>query len=159
MIHRGPDFLDVVWFVSLSSCGAPIELTGGKGGGGGAKSYDSEKARSFIINHPILSGMGSQRDVVYLGWPIAPSYMSPNEGGGGLQVSTNEYSCAHRAQIKRLEIELLIYLCSLVIVIHVFGEQSITSALITINQDAVLLLLSKYCIYISLCTCSFTAGI
>ncbi len=25
----------------------------------------------------------SQRDVVYLGWPIAPSYMSPNAGGGG----------------------------------------------------------------------------
>ncbi len=26
---------------------------------------------------------GLQRDVVYLGWPIAPSYMSPNVGGGG----------------------------------------------------------------------------
>ncbi len=27
-----------------------------------------------------------QRDVAYLAWPIAPSYMSPNEGGGrGLQ--------------------------------------------------------------------------
>jgi hypothetical protein len=25
---------------------------------------------------------GLQRDVVYLGWPIAPSYMSPNAGGG-----------------------------------------------------------------------------
>ncbi len=25
---------------------------------------------------------GSQRDVVYLGWPIAPSYMSPNAGVG-----------------------------------------------------------------------------
>ncbi len=24
---------------------------------------------------------GSQRDVVYIGWPIAPSYMSPNVGG------------------------------------------------------------------------------
>ncbi len=24
-----------------------------------------------------------QRDVVYLGWPIAPSYMSPNAGRGG----------------------------------------------------------------------------
>ncbi len=24
-----------------------------------------------------------QRDVVYLWWPIAPSYMKPNEGGGG----------------------------------------------------------------------------
>ncbi len=27
--------------------------------------------------------MGLQRDVVYLGWPIAPSYRSPNAGGGG----------------------------------------------------------------------------
>ncbi len=27
---------------------------------------------------------GSQRDVVYLGWPIAPSYMSPNVGGRGV---------------------------------------------------------------------------
>ncbi len=28
---------------------------------------------------------GSQRDVIYLGWPIEPSYMNPNagEGGGG----------------------------------------------------------------------------
>ncbi len=41
---------------------------------------------------------GSQRDVVYLGWPIAPSYMSPNAGGiRGL--AANEYSCAHGAQI------------------------------------------------------------
>ncbi len=30
-----------------------------------------------------------QRDVVYLGWPIAPAYMSPNAG-----VSANECSCA-----------------------------------------------------------------
>ncbi len=27
----------------------------------------------------ILAGKGLQRDVVYLGWPIAPSYMSPRE--------------------------------------------------------------------------------
>ncbi len=26
---------------------------------------------------------GFQRDIVYLGWPIAPSYRSPNSGGGG----------------------------------------------------------------------------
>jgi hypothetical protein len=26
---------------------------------------------------------GLQGDVVFLGWPIAPSYMSPNAGGGG----------------------------------------------------------------------------
>ncbi len=28
---------------------------------------------------------GSQRDVVYLSWPIAPSYLNPNAGGGGLR--------------------------------------------------------------------------
>jgi hypothetical protein len=32
---------------------------------------------------PMLLCRGSQRDVVYLGWPVAPSYMSPNTGGGG----------------------------------------------------------------------------
>jgi hypothetical protein len=45
---------------------------------------------------------GSQRDVVYLGLPIAPSYMSPNAGGwggGGCGVSANGYNCAHGAQI------------------------------------------------------------
>ncbi len=26
---------------------------------------------------------GLQRDAVYLGWPISPSYMSPDSGGGG----------------------------------------------------------------------------
>jgi hypothetical protein len=45
---------------------------------------------------------GSQRNVVYLGWPIAPSYMSPNAGRGGGRgcgVLANEYSCAIVAQI------------------------------------------------------------
>ncbi len=43
-----------------------------------------------------------QRNVVYLGWPIAPSYMSQNAvrgGGGSCGVSANKYSCAHGAQI------------------------------------------------------------
>ncbi len=31
----------------------------------------------------ISTSRGLQRDVVSLGWPIAPSYMSPNAGGGG----------------------------------------------------------------------------
>ncbi len=34
--------------------------------------------------------------VNFVGWPIAPSYMSPNAGGG---VSANEYSC-HRSPNK-----------------------------------------------------------
>ncbi len=41
---------------------------------------------------------GLQRDVVYLGWPIEPSYISPNAGGEGCGVSANEYSCPHGAQ-------------------------------------------------------------
>jgi hypothetical protein len=46
---------------------------------------------------------GSLRDVVYLGWPIAPSYMSPNVGGGGgcvglRSLSQNEYNCAHHVK-------------------------------------------------------------
>ncbi len=41
----------------------------------------------------------SQRDVVYLGWPVSPSYISPNVGEGCCGVSANEYSCAHEAQI------------------------------------------------------------
>ncbi len=48
----------------------------------------------------ICQTRGSQRDVVYLGWPIAPSYMSPKAGGGGSRgVSANEYSCANGAQL------------------------------------------------------------
>ncbi len=36
---------------------------------------------AFKIFHAFFS-RGSQRDVVYLGWRIAPWYMSPNAGGG-----------------------------------------------------------------------------
>jgi hypothetical protein len=36
-------------------------------------------------------------DVVYLGCPVALSYMSQMRGMG--EVSANEYSCAHGAQI------------------------------------------------------------
>jgi hypothetical protein len=50
--------------------------------------------------HSNLFARGSQRDVVYLGCPIATSYMSPNAGRGwDCGVSANEYSCAHRIQI------------------------------------------------------------
>jgi hypothetical protein len=41
--------------------------------------------------------LARRRDVVYLGWPIAPSHLSPIAGGCG--VSANEYICAHGAQI------------------------------------------------------------
>ncbi len=39
----------------------------------------------FLLVSKIVSvpTRGSERDVVYLGGPIAPCYMSPNAGGGG----------------------------------------------------------------------------
>ncbi len=49
--------------LSRSSCVSPVELTDGRGGeevGGGAKSYDSEKAWSSF-NHSILSGRNLSR--------------------------------------------------------------------------------------------------
>ncbi len=45
---------------------------------------------------------GSQRDVVFLGWPISPSYMSPHAGGGGAgyqPMCTAAHHNAHGAQI------------------------------------------------------------
>jgi hypothetical protein len=44
---------------------------------------------SFLLYYSIYKYIDMIRyltysgDVVYLGWPIAPSYMSPNAGGGG----------------------------------------------------------------------------
>ncbi len=35
----------------------------------------------FLIGWP--AGLCKSGDVVYIGWPISPSYMSPNAGGGG----------------------------------------------------------------------------
>ncbi len=44
---------------------------------------------------------GLQRDVVYLGWPIAPSYMSPNAAGGGGDAGSQPTStAAHRSPNK-----------------------------------------------------------
>ncbi len=40
-----------------------------------------------------------QRDVVYFGWPIAPSYMSPNAEGGG-SCGANKHSCVHSSPNK-----------------------------------------------------------
>ncbi len=41
---------------------------------------------SLVQIRCLCSGFrGSQKDIVYLGWPIAPSYMSPNARGGGLR--------------------------------------------------------------------------
>ncbi len=38
---------------------------------------------SSILFSKSVERRGSQRDVVYLGWPMAPAYMSPNAGGEG----------------------------------------------------------------------------
>jgi hypothetical protein len=48
----------------------------------------------LLFENEMLLCRGLQRDVAYLGWPIAPSYMSPNVSeGGSCGVSANEYSC------------------------------------------------------------------
>ncbi len=53
--------------------------------------------RCFHRKYVVWGGGGLQRDVVYLGWPIAPSYMSPNAGvGGSCGVSANEYSSTNK---------------------------------------------------------------
>jgi hypothetical protein len=64
MIYRGPSFLAVVLIgffppscqqivsFSPSSCVSLVELTERRGGGGGTKSHDSEKAWSSI-NHEL----------------------------------------------------------------------------------------------------------
>ncbi len=46
------------------------------------------------------SARGSKRDVVYLGKPIAPSYMSPNAGEGGVAFSQPMSTAVHRRQNK-----------------------------------------------------------
>jgi hypothetical protein len=59
-------------------------LDGGRGGGGRSNGVD--------MMEPMLAHMGDQVKIrglrkrcrLYLGWPIAPSYMSPNAGGGGV---------------------------------------------------------------------------
>ncbi len=50
----------------------------------------------------LTGSKGLKRDIFYLGWPIAPSYMSPNAGGGGscgAQPTLSTYSCTHGAQV------------------------------------------------------------
>ncbi len=57
----------------------------------------SDPVTACLLNVPVR---GAQRDVVYLGWPIAPSYMSSNAGGGMRGLSQWLQLCtAHGAQI------------------------------------------------------------
>jgi hypothetical protein len=56
------------------------------------KIADQILAYEFMSQSCVMSilGTGSQRDVVYLGLPIAPSYMSPNAGGLGDRVEGSQ---------------------------------------------------------------------
>jgi|688.fasta_scaffold1116242_1 hypothetical protein len=60
-----------------------------------AQTFYSSHVRK-LVNSYLRLKQGLQRDVVYLGWPIARSYMSPNAGGGGScrVSSSNEHSCS-----------------------------------------------------------------
>ncbi len=58
---------------------------------------------------------GLQRDVVYLGWPIAPSYMSPNAGEGGELRPAGPppmSSAVHRSQNKLWRYNSIFNLCA-----------------------------------------------
>ncbi len=43
---------------------------------------------SYVFSKGLVRG--SQRDVVYLGWPIGSSYMNPKTGGGGGSVAGSQ---------------------------------------------------------------------
>ncbi len=47
-----------------------------------------------------LQSRGLQRDVVYLCGPLAPSYMSPNAGGGGKLRGLSMSTAVHRSPNK-----------------------------------------------------------
>ncbi len=51
------------------------------------------------MNGELYGTRGLQRDVVHLGWPIAPSYMSPNSGGGVLLLGLSQVQPYTGAQI------------------------------------------------------------
>ncbi len=66
--------------------------------GAGGKLIDEKNQKRKISWHCPFKYKVMLRAVVYLGWPIAPSYMSPNAGGVG-GVSANEHS-VHRSSNK-----------------------------------------------------------
>ncbi len=100
--------------------GHVVALQGGEGAGGGL-SVGEEGLQSHLLHrlqdaqastfslqpsllpaqtndknslYMIIDTRGLQRDVVYLGWPIAPSYMSQMRGGGSCGVSAKECNCS-----------------------------------------------------------------
>jgi hypothetical protein len=48
-------------------------------------SLEPDPAREYLLYCLFTETSGSQWDVVYRGWPIAPSYVSPNGKGGGVR--------------------------------------------------------------------------
>ncbi len=66
---------------------------------------------------------GLQRDVVYLGWPIAPRYMSPNvEGVGSCDASANEYNCTQQPKYTVGDLTpYLTFVCTHALSIFFFG--------------------------------------
>ncbi len=48
----------------------------------GSSPCTEDLAASVEVWLCLVTSRGLQRDVVYIGWPIAPSYMSPNAEGG-----------------------------------------------------------------------------
>jgi hypothetical protein len=68
-----------------------------------------EDCQFFGIRNDLLRGL--HRDVVYLGGPIAPSYMSPNAGGrGGVAGSKPMTTAVHRSQNKLWRSNCIFYL-------------------------------------------------
>ncbi len=55
---------------------------------------------------------GSQRDVIYFGWPIAPSYVSPNAGGAGVTGSQPMSTAVHRGPNNLWRFNSIFNLCS-----------------------------------------------
>ncbi len=84
LVHPLPPTLTFSWAL----CAAVRAFWRKTGRGGGwARSQIITATAWPSINHAILYPRESKRDVVYLGWSLAPSYMSPNAvgWGGGLQ--------------------------------------------------------------------------
>jgi hypothetical protein len=79
-VHNNPMFFPLRDFLRFIPCErAAQRLTTPS-----SCSLQHRKTTGLVSDTATAASRLSQRDVVYLGWPIAPSYMSPNAGGGGV---------------------------------------------------------------------------
>jgi hypothetical protein len=69
------------------------------------------KASKVYIFTMLHVRRGIQRDVVYLGWPIASSYMSPNAGGGGELRGLSQWVQLYTGA--QINLEIIFNLCKL----------------------------------------------